>query len=121
MTNGEKAMSEIDVTLVFGQSAPYKAGQDLKDKHYKPPKEFEHAKDYVVARIPKGGADGHAVEIVECRYPAAFYKIVAKPGCNSMGNAQRGFTLTTGSDGLTDRLVWVIALQISRGMLEVKE
>lgn len=68
---------------------------------YKPPETFPHAEDVLVAALPKSreDSDGYAVEVYECRCPATFWKLVAKPTPNSMGEMQPGFVISTGSGG----------------------
>lgn len=93
--------------------------QSLGDD-YKPPESFDHGKDTLVASLPKAHADGDgmAVEVYECRMPATFWRLVAKPTPNSLGEMQPGFEISTGSGGdeMLD-LIGRMARLITEGML----
>lgn len=51
-----------------------------------------------VARVDKrAGGDGQSVTIQECAMPARFFRLVVDPSPNSIGNAQSGYIINTGS------------------------
>ncbi len=91
-------------------------------KWYKPPAEFPHAEDVLVATIPKlpSDGDGQPVTVYESRYPARFFKLVAKPAKNSMGKVNPGFEIGTGSGDEMADLIGTLALAVAEGMVGVR-
>lgn len=87
---------------------------------YQPPEVFPHGEAVLVASLPKAheDSDGLAVDVYECRLPATFWRLVAKPGPNSMGEMQPGFQITTGSGGdeMLD-LIGRLARLVTDGMI----
>lgn len=87
---------------------------------YRPPEQFEHGKETLVATLPKAhpNSDGFDVEVYEIRLPATFWRVVAKPTKNSMGELQPGWEMSTGSGGEEMlALVGCIARLASEGMV----
>ena len=92
---------------------------ELFGSDYSPPPVFRHGDWTLVVSLPKDqeDGDGHAVEVYESRCPAAFYRVVALPGVNSIGDEQEGFSLSTGTG--QGRLVKGLADAITQGMIGV--
>jgi hypothetical protein len=86
-------------------------------KAYKPPKTFRHGEWEIIATLKKKNEDGLDAEVYECRLPARSFKVVVKDGTNSVGNATKGFTLSTGSGEEMGELCGMIAKAASEGML----
>jgi len=87
---------------------------------YRPPALFEHGRDYLVAELEKMplDGDGRKVRVYETRLPARFYRIVAGPGVNSVGDPQAGFEFSTGSG--CEELVVQLVDAIRSGMLVLR-
>lgn len=86
-------------------------------KAYKPPKTFQHGKWEIIATLKKKHEDGLDAEVYECRLPARSFKVVVKDGTNSVGKANKGFTLSTGSGEDMGELCGMIAKAASEGMI----
>lgn len=102
----------------LGNSLPL---ERIKEYLVPEPVDFELFEWKLVAEVPQLGSDGHPVQVFECRAPARFYKVVALPSKNSVGDCQMGFELHTGSaTGIGD---WVAgtALLIAHGMLKQEQ
>ena len=92
----------------------------LLGDNYMPEKEFNHYEDVKIATLlSDNDDDGQDVIIYESRAPARFFKIKALDTPNSVGDIQKGFTLSTGSD--VDQLAYDIAIAIHTGMLVVSD
>lgn len=87
------------------------------EQYHRPPSEFAHGEWHLVAEVPKIGGDGHLVRIHEIRMPARFFKVEVLDSTNSIGEATKGFALTTGSGDDMGRLCVQIALAASQGMI----
>lgn len=87
--------------------------------HYVAPPDgkYDHADWTVVALYVKRGSDGQRVEIDTARCPAAFYRLRALPGKNSVGDPRQPFALSTGSGTEMAELMHKLALAISEGMV----
>lgn len=64
-----------------------------------------------------GEGDGQDVKVYESRMPARFYKLQAFDTPNSIGEINKGFTLSTGSGHEAGQLVFMMARAIAEGML----
>lgn len=91
----------------------------LNGLDYIGPDTFKHCEWYTVARISSGEGDGQDVEIQECRMPARFYRLIAHPTPNSVGEMSRGFTLSTGSGDEVGELLVALSKQVAQGMISV--
>lgn len=76
-------------------------------KLYRAPARIE-SEWQLVATVPKDG-DGHTVRVYECRLPATFYKL-------EVG----GFEVSTGSGREMGELIGKLAIEIARGMVEIR-
>lgn len=60
---------------------------------------FEKGIPMLIAKFTKEeDSDGHNVDVYGTAAPAVFFTVTAQPSTNSMGEAQKGFSLHTGSD-----------------------
>lgn len=88
------------------------------DGAYHPPAWFQPWTWALVAELPKvPDSDGYDVQIYEMRCPPNFYRLVALPTKDSMGQERAGFAMSTGSGEAMARLIGQIAKAIARGML----
>ena len=101
----------------------YESGRPIEGlgDAYKPPRKFEHGKEYLVAELKKDPphGDGQDVQIFECRMPARFFKMVALPSPNSIGEPQTSFKVSTGSGGEVAELLVQFANAVTTGMMSI--
>lgn len=83
------------------------------------PEAFKHGEWHLVARFAKDPADsdGQVAEVYECRLPARFFKLIALPDTNSVGEPVEGFSLSTGSGDEMGVLMRSLAKAVSAGMV----
>lgn len=77
-------------------------------KLYQPPARIE-SEWQLVATVSKDG-DGHEVQVFECRLPAQFYKLEV-----------HGFEVSTGSGREMGELIGKLAIEIARGMIDIRK
>lgn len=88
------------------------------DPAYSPPSHFEHAKWEQVGEFKHdGGDDGQDVKVFEERWPTSFWAIRAYATPNSAGELSKEFVLKFGSGDEMGKLAFLLARQISFGMI----
>ncbi len=108
----------FDIDFLYKADASDKA--ILGDLEYCGPAEFSHGEWYKIADIHKTSGDGYDVEIHECRMPARSFKLVVKPGPDSIGEMRPGFALSTGTGDAVGALLVAVAKQVARGMIALE-
>jgi hypothetical protein len=99
-----------------GLYTPYKHEREAFGGHWCGPESYQHMEDVLCASYKADeGSDGQDVDVYCCAMPARFYKIVAKPGTNSVGDPVPGWEFGTGSSA--SQLAADIAKAASEGML----
>lgn len=97
---------------------------DYIDPAYNPPEFLNREswrRDWVEVASFKGEGDGQDVKVYENRMPARFYKLQAFDTPNSVGEMNKGFSMSTGSGREAGKLIFAMARAISEGMLGLFE
>jgi len=87
------------------------------DEEYAPEVETFQSGEWVKVGHFEPKLGGRPVDIYENRMPAQFFKVVAHPWTNSVGEPSPGFTLSTGSGDKMGRLMFRLARGIAEGMV----
>ena len=99
-----------------GLYTPYQHELEAFGDNWCGPDVYPHMQDVLCASYKAAeGGDGQSVDVYCCAMPARFYKIVARPGVNSVGDPIPAWEFGTGSSA--SKLAAEMAHAASKGML----